>query len=106
MLLRSIFNKSAPEVVVGNQDHIFVEDNSASIVTNSSTVDHDGSLVFPGIGKIKALGKSLKDLRSEISTLIDELPNSENAFQIKLENTLSQNATINIAGIEGGVVKF
>ena len=102
--LRSVFSESAPDIEIYAGDHIFVEDSSTSLKSSVSRVGHDGNAVFSGIGKIMAVGKTLDDLRTEISSLIEKIPGSENEFQIEISEFSSQTALISIPGVLGGVV--
>ena len=106
MSLRGIFSEDAPNVKIYNGDHIFVEDSSTNLLSSVSTVGHDGYVVFAGIGRIKAYYRTLDDLRSEISTLMEKIPGSENAFQIQITNFVSQSALIAIPGQPGGVIQI
>ena len=102
--LRKIYNESTPELYVKANDHIFVEDTSANIEVTSSLVDNQGNVVFRGIGEVKALGKSLNELRAKIKNLIQKLPDSQNAFQIQITKFASQSALVSISGKAGIVV--
>ena len=104
MYLRDIFNDKAPQVFIADNDHIFVEDIASSLQSSTSTVGYDGFVVFAGVGKLKADGLTLKELETEISSRMEQIPDSENAFQIKLENPLSQTAIVSIPGKMGGVI--
>ena len=106
MSLRAIFSDKAPEVYIADRDHIFVEDSSSNLISSTSIVGYDGFVVLAGVGKIKAIGRSLKDLQAEISSTIEKIPDSENAFQIKLEESLSQTAVVSIPGKLGGVIQL
>ena len=92
----------SPTIEAG--DHIFVEDTSAIIKETSSNVDNEGSVVFEGIGKIKAEGRSLGELISEINTIIQKVPGSQNAFQVRITKFASQSAIVSIPGKAGLVV--
>lgn len=104
--LRQIFNENAPEITISDRDHIFVEDSSAIIVSTSSTVDHEGSVVFEPIGKLKVDGLSLDELRDKIEKLIQKVPDSQNAFQINITDFASQTALLSIRGKPGIVAKI
>ncbi len=104
MLLRDIYNEKGAHIDVLPGDHIFVEDSSENIVTSSSIVDHEGSIVFEGVGKIKAAGRSIQELKNEIETLMQQLPDSQNAFQIQITNFSSQTALLSTSGKPGVVI--
>ena len=104
--LRKIFSKEAPKIRIKAQDHIFVEDSFAEIKTTTSTVDHEGNIVFPSVGKIYALGKTIEEVRSDISSLMEKLPDSQNDFQVKIAEFNSQKAIVSIPGKPGGVIKI
>ena len=104
MTLRKIFHETAPKIFINNRDHIFVEDSSSSIAETRSVVDPDGKIVLEGVGSINAAGLSIKQLKEEISSKIEKLPDSKNAFQITISEALSQKATVNIFGKEGGII--
>ena len=76
----------------------------ADIVTNTSVVDNEGNIVLAGVGKIKAIDLSLNELRKKIKDLMQQLPDSQNAFQIQITNFTSQTAFLSIAGKESVVV--
>ena len=102
--LGDIYSENAPKLNVSTGDHIFVEDNFTSIVATSSIVDHRGSVVFEGVGEIKAAGRSLDDLRNEIKNLTQDIHNSQIKFQIQITNFFSQNALLSIEGQPGKVI--
>ena len=106
MYLRDIFNDKAPQVFITDNDHVFVEDINSSLQSSTATVGYDGFIVFAGVGKLKANGLTLEELETEISSRIEQIPDSENAFQIKLEDPLSQTAIISILGKNGRSYKF
>ena len=54
MNLRDVFSEAAPEVIIQDRDHIFVQDSSSSIVTSSTVVGADGKIVLAGVVSIKA----------------------------------------------------
>ena len=96
--LRSIFKENIAEITIKDRDHIFVEDTAAELSTTISTVGNDGNIVLASVGKIKAAGLSLNELRAKISSLMTRLPDSENVFQIEITKFQSQNAIVNIVG--------
>ena len=104
MWLRDIFSESAPDVNIYNGDHIFVEDSSTNLISSVSTVDHEGYVVFAGLGRIKAKHRTLGDLRSEMSSIMEKIPGSENTFQVQITNFASQSALVTIPGKPGGVI--
>ena len=104
MLLRDIYNEKGTQIDILSGDHIFVEDSSENIVTSSSIVDHEGSIVFEGVGKIKAVGRSIEELKIEIEALMQQLPNSQNAFQIQITNFSSQTALLSTSGKPGVLI--
>ena len=97
ILLRDVFSVKGPNFQVKSGDHIFVEDSSAKIVSTSSIVDKEGYVVFEGIGKIKAAGRSIDEMRIQINHLIKPVPDSQNAFQIQITNFSSQRALLSIS---------
>lgn len=104
ILLQDIYSEKAPELDVRSGDHIFVEDSSTKIVASSSVVDHRGRVVFDGVGEIKASGRSLNDLRSEIKNIMQQETNQENTFQIQITNFFSQKALLSIPEQPGKVI--
>ena len=102
--LRSVFDQNAPNIIIHDGDHIFVEDSSTNLLSSEAKVDHDGYVVFTGIGRIKAFGLTLDELRSDISSQIRKIPGSEVIFQIEISKFSSQSALISIPGKEGGVI--
>mgnify|MGYP001192005013 CR=1 FL=1 len=104
--LRDVYSKKAHQLDVRSGDHIFVEDNTARIVTTSSIVDYRGRVVFEGVGEIKAAGLSLNDLRAKIKKLMQKIPNSHNTFQIQITDFFSQKALVSIPGQPGTEIKI
>ena len=94
MSLRDIFTTGSPQIQILDRDHIFVEESSARVVKNHSKVDKSGSVVFAGIGKITAAGRSLNELHNEIEKLSGKVVGSNNAFQIEITQFLSQTALL------------
>ena len=104
MNLREIFSEKAPEIRIVDGDHIFVEDRSAEIIKTTSIVDDNGYIILSDVGKIKAAGLTLNELRSKIALLIEKSPNSRNEFQINITDFLSQSCILSIPGKETGVI--
>ncbi len=104
--LRDVYSKKAYQLDVRSGDHIFVEDDTARIVTTSSIVDYRGRVVFEGVGEIKAAGLSLNDLRAKIKKLMQKIPDSHNTFQIQITDFLSQQALVSIPGKPGTEIKI
>ncbi|MFL2765844.1 MAG: polysaccharide biosynthesis/export family protein [Paracoccaceae bacterium] len=104
ILLRDIYSEDAPNIDIEPGDHIFVEDSSARIVSTSSIVDNEGSVVFEGVGKIEAAGLSLGELRTKIKTLMPQVPDSQNAFQIQITKFASQTALLSTPGKPGVII--
>jgi polysaccharide export outer membrane protein len=78
-----------------------VENSSETVMTSSSKVDHEGNVIFESVGKVKAAGRSLSELRIEIKKLMQQVPDSQNAFQIQIEEFSSQTALVSIQGKTG-----
>ncbi len=97
-VLRDIFNENTSNIDIQSGDHIFVEDSSSRMVSTPSIVDHEGNVVFESIGKTKAAGLTLNELKENIKNLIQPLPDSQNAFQIQITNFGSQRALLSIQG--------
>ncbi len=102
MKLRDIFNEAAPKVKIQNRDHIFVVDSTSNTAVTNTIVGEDGNIVLAGVGKVKAAGRTLESIREEVSSRIEKLPNSENAFQLEISSFSSQKALLIIPGKPGG----
>jgi protein involved in polysaccharide export with SLBB domain len=100
ILLRDLYKDTANNIEVRSNDHIFVENSSETVVTNLSKVDHEGRVIFESVGKVKAAGRSLQELKVEIKNLMLQLPDSQNEFQIQIDEFSSQKALL--AGIKKG----
>ena len=61
----------------------FIED---VFITNVSEaiVGHDGNVILAGVGKIKARGSTIAELRQKILLAMKKLPNSKNDFQVEI----------------------
>ena len=93
----------ANDVDVQSGDHIFVEDSSANIKSTSSIVDNEGRVVFEDVGEIKAAGFTLNMLRAKIKNLMQQVPDSQNAFQIQITKFSSKKALL-LPGRSGVVI--
>ena len=93
-LLRDLYSDEATNIDVQSGDHIFIEDSSANIKTTSSMIDNEGYLVFETVGKIKAAGRTLNELKNNIKRLMQPVPDSQNAFQIQITNFASRKALL------------
>ena len=98
MSLRDLYGVDANNVDIQPNDHIFVEDSAANMRVTSSIVDHEGNLVFESVGKIKAEGKTLNELKNNIENLMQLVPDSQNAFQVQITNFASQKASLTPQG--------
>ena len=102
--LRELYSVKKNNIDIQPNDHIFVEDSSANIQKTSSTVDHEGKIVFEGIGNVRAEGLTINELRESIKNLVQRVPDSQNAFQIQITSFASQKALLNIQGKPGVLV--
>ena len=102
--LRDLYGVNVNNIDIQPNDHIFVEDSSANIKVTSSVVDHEGNIVFEGIGKVKGSGLTISQLKKNIENLIQPVPDSQNAFQIQITNFASQKALLGIQGKPGVLV--
>lgn len=101
ILLRDLYRDKVSNINVQSEDHIFIEDSSANIKTTSSIIDSEGYLVFENVGKVKAAGRTLNELKNEFENLMQPVPNSQNAFQIQITNFASQKALLTPYGQPG-----
>ena len=92
--LRELYGMRVNNIDIQPNDHIFVEDSSAKMIVTSSIVDQDGNVVFENVGKIKAAGRTLNELKNEFKSLMKPVPDSQNAFQIQIEKFASQKALL------------
>ena len=99
--LRDLYNFNTNNIDIQSDDHIFVEDSSASIKVSSSIVDHEGNVVFENLGKVTAAGLTLSTFRNNIKNLIQPVPDSQNAFQIQVTDFASQKALLSAQGKTG-----
>ena len=102
--LRELYGLSTNNIDIQPNDHIFVEDSSATMKVTSSIVDHEGNVVFESVGKVKAAGLTLTKLKENIENKIQTIPDSQNAFQIQIKTFASQKALISIQGKPGVLI--
>ena len=102
--LRDLYGVNSKNIDIQPNDHIFIEDSSAEVVSSDSVVDHEGNIVFESIGKVRGAGLSLNQLKENIENLIQPVPDSQNAFQIQVTNFASQKALISIQGKPGVLI--
>ena len=98
ILLRDLYREKSTNINVQSGDHIFIEDSSSNIKTSESIIDSEGYLVFENVGKVKAAGRTLNELKNNIENLMQRVPNSQNAFQIQITNFASQKASLTPEG--------
>ena len=106
MRLRDILSKNAPNIIIKNLDHIFIEDSTSFTNVSESVVGHDGNVILAGVGKIKAVGSTIAELRQQILLTMNKLPNSKNDFQVEISKFLSKTALINIPGKISGIIQI
>ena len=99
--LRELYGVNSKNIDIQPGDHIFIEDSSAVVVSSDSVVDHEGNVVFESVGKLKAAGQTLSELKSSIENLIQPVPDSQNAFQIEITKFASQRALLTYHGKPG-----
>ena len=102
--LRDLYGVNKNNIDIEPNDHIFVEDSSATITVTSSTVDHEGNIVFESVGKVLAAGLTLNELRRNIENINQPVPDSQNAFQIQITNFASQKALLTRQGGPGVLI--
>ena len=102
--LRDLYGMNSKNIDIQPDDHIFIEDSSAAVVSSNSVVDHEGNIVFESIGKVRVVGLTLNKLKENIENLIEPVPDSQNAFQIQVTNFASQKALISIQGQPGVLI--
>ena len=103
-VLRDLYSDKAANINVQSGDHIFIEESSANIITTNSVIDNEGYLVFENVGKVKAAGRTLNELKSEFKRLMQPVPDSQNAFQIQITNFASQKALLTPHGESGALI--
>ena len=106
ILLRDLYSDKAANINVKSGDHILIEESSANIITTESVVDNEGYLVFENVGKVKAAGRTLNELKHEFKSLIQPVPDSQNAFQIRVKNFVSQKALLTPHGKPGVLISI
>ena len=104
ILLRDLYNEKTSNINIQSGDHIFIEDSSAVIVTTKSTIDNQGYLVFETVGKVKAAGRTLNELKNNFENLMQPVPDSQNAFQIQITDFASQRALLTPDGKSGVLI--
>ena len=102
--LRDLYSNKATNINLEAGDHIFIEESSANIKTTESIVDNEGFLVFENVGKVKAEGRNLSELKKAIENLMQPVPDSQNAFQIQITNFASQKALLMAQGKPGVLI--
>ena len=96
--LRDLYDNNLNNINIETNDHIFVEDSSANMKVTSSTVDHEGNIVFENTGKVRAEGLTLTELKNNIKNLMQPAPDSQNVFQIQITTFASQKASLTPQG--------
>ena len=69
--LRDLYGMNSKNIDIQPDDHIFIEDSSAAVVSSNSVVDHEGNIVFESIGKVRVVGLTLNKLKENIENLIE-----------------------------------
>ena len=95
-----IYSSKAPEIIINDLDHIFVDEEMANVITSEVVVDHDGNIILAEIGKLNVAGKSLKEVQQEISNLPQKNESTLDNFQILVTDFKSQKAIISIENRE------
>ena len=72
--MRDLYSDKTTNINVQSGDHIFIEDSTANIKATESIIDNEGFLVFENVGKVKAAGRTLSELRNEFESLMQPVP--------------------------------
>ena len=104
ILLRDLYSDESANINVQSGDHIFIEESSANIITTNSVVDNEGYIVFENVGKVKAAGRTLNELKTDFESLMQTVPGSQNAFQIQITDFASQKALLTPHGKPGVLI--
>ncbi|MDC3003351.1 hypothetical protein OAZ20_04620 [Paracoccaceae bacterium] len=104
ILLRDLYSNKAANINVQSGDHIFIEDSLANIRTTASIIDNEGYLVFENVGKVKAAGRTLNELKKDVESLMQPVPHSQNAFQVEITKFASQKALVTPHGKPGVLI--
>jgi len=98
--MEEIYSPPAPDLIIKDLDHIFVDEGLSNIITSEVVVAYDGSIIIPDIGKLQVAGKTLKDIEKKIKNLYQINVGKWKNFQILVTGFNSQKATISVENNE------
>ena len=64
-----IYAVAAPDIILKDQDHIFIRENIPSVNETQVSVGQDGSIILPSLGKINVSGKTIAAIEKEVKNL-------------------------------------
>ena len=67
--LDEIYAVAAPDIILKDQDHIFIRENIPSVNETQVSVGQDGSIILPSLGKINVSGKTIAAIEKEVKNL-------------------------------------
>ena len=94
--MKDIYSPAAPDLIIKDLDHIFIDEGVSNIITSEVAVAYDGSIIIPDIGKLKVAGKTLKEVEREVKKLLQKNGGNWGDFQISISDFNSQKAIISI----------
>lgn len=90
MTLRKLYDGNAPDIIIEDRDHIFVESRISSTQDTTITAGPDGYAVVEGIGRIRLNGRTLEQVEQDIQKRLSTSPVSQQSFQLEITSFASQ----------------
>jgi protein involved in polysaccharide export with SLBB domain len=88
---RQLFNLTAPEITIQNNDQIEIQIFSNEATTIKSLVGSKGNILLGYLGSMRAVNRSIADIYEEVSSILIRKGIKPN-FQLEVTNFISQKA--------------
>ena len=101
--LDEIYAVAAPDIILKDQDHIFIRENIPSVNETQVSVGQDGSIILPSLGKINVSGKTIAAIEKEVKNL-SARKNLDywKQFQLDITDFKSQKAYLSLSSNASG----
>lgn len=96
MTLRKLYDGNAPDIIIEDRDHIFVESRISSTQDTTITAGPDGYAVVEGIGRIRLNGRTLEQVEQDIQKRLSTSLVLQQSFQLEITSFASQRAYLTL----------
>ena len=94
--LNEVFNVGSPNIIINDEDHIFINQDVSELFKTEVKVGLDGGIILPNLGEIKIAGKSIDEIEQDIIKMSRQKNGFWTKFKTEITDFNSQKAYITI----------